>query len=45
MGSPDRTETPTTLPSGPTRRSASGPQDTFGPTDDASDAQLPPSHQ
>ena len=27
MGSPDRTETPNTLPAGPTRRSASGPQD------------------
>src|SRR4051795_6067106 len=44
MGSPDRTETPTTLPAGPTRRSASGPQDDLGPTDDASDAQLPLTH-
>src|SRR3954470_242471 len=44
MGSPDRTETPITFPAGPTRRSASGPQDDLGPTDDASDAQLPLTH-
>src|SRR3954468_21001986 len=44
MGSPDRTETPITLPAGPPRRSASGPQDDLGPTDDASDAQLPLTH-
>src|SRR3954454_3466189 len=44
MGSPDRTETPITLPAGPTRRSLSGPQDDLGPTDHASDAQLTLSH-
>src|SRR3954453_9380678 len=45
MGSPDRTETPDTLPAGPTRGSASGPQDDLGRSDDASDAQLRLSHQ
>ena len=38
VGSPDRTETPKTLPAGPIRRSRSGPQGPFGSSDDTMDA-------